>query len=112
MEFIDNIPIYLQVKEFIEDNILKGKWKSKDKIPSIRQVSSDFEINPHTAINAYNILQDKSIIEKKRGIGFFVSKEAKEIILKYKREEFIKNKIPKFLEQMKLLDIPFELLEK
>ena len=73
MEFKENQAIYLQIANRFFENILKKKWDSGDKIPSIRDMAVEFEVNPNTTMRTFNYLQDKGIIYNKRGIGYFLA---------------------------------------
>ena len=67
-------PIYVQMAEWIEENILSGTFPEETQIPSTTDISAQYKINPATALKGVNILVDKGIIYKKRGLGMFVSK--------------------------------------
>lgn len=69
-------PIYLQIKESIEEDILNGKLAPNEQIPSINQLVSFYNINPVTVLKGINLLVDEGTIYKKRGIGMYVSPEA------------------------------------
>lgn len=78
-------PIFLQIKENIEDDILRDNLGANDQIPSTNELVAYYEINPVTAMKGVNLLADEGIVYKKRGIGMFVSPDAKERLLtKYK----------------------------
>ena len=105
MEFTENQPIYMQIADIFCENILLGKWKTNERIPSVREVAVQMEVNPNTAMRAYVYLQDKEIIFNKRGIGYFVSEEGHRKAMELKREEFIEKDLPVVMRTMKLLDI-------
>jgi GntR family transcriptional regulator len=105
MEFKDNQAIYLQIANRFFENILKGDWKSGDKIPSIRDMAVKFEVNPNTTMRTFNYLQDKGIIYNKRGIGYFVADDGLEKTLTLKKEQFLKEELPVFLKTMNLLGL-------
>lgn len=71
-----NRPIYLQIKETIEEDILNGRLVPEEQIPSISQLVNHYNINPVTVLKGINLLVDEGIIYKKRGLGMFVSSEA------------------------------------
>ncbi|MDT8717932.1 GntR family transcriptional regulator [Clostridium sp. 19966] len=99
MEFSqDSIkPIYLQVAEWLEDEILKGNLKEEEQVLSKNQFASLYNINPATANKGINILVDENILYKKRGIGMFVAVGAKEIIISKRKEGFCREFIDKLL---------------
>lgn len=68
-----NRPIYLQIKESIEEDILNGQLAPEEQIPSINQLVSFYNINPVTVLKGINLLVDEGTIYKKRGIGMYVS---------------------------------------
>ena len=80
-------PIYIQVAEWTEDEILKGSIKEGDKICSQVELSKAFNINPITAGKGVSLLESRGIVFKKRGLGMFVTENAKSIIYSYRRNE-------------------------
>ena len=110
MEFKDTQAIYLQIVDWMCDNIVKEKWKSDERIPSVRELGILLEVNPNTVMRAYECLQNQHIIYNKRGLGFFVSEDASVRITERKRTEFIGQVLPEFFRQMKLLDISWEVI--
>jgi GntR family transcriptional regulator len=105
MEFKDNPAIYIQIAEYVCEQILLNKWKPGEKIVSIRELSVLIEISPNTVQRAYDFLQQKDIITNKRGIGYFTEPEATERILQFRREQFMQNELPVFLRSLYLLKI-------
>ena len=89
LELNDHEPIFIQISKAIEDEILSDSIKEEMQVPSTTELSKFYKINPATVLKGVNILVDKEILFKKRGIGMFVSKGAKEII-KYGRKENFK----------------------
>ena len=98
-------PIYIQIAEWLEDEILKGNIVEEEQVPSKNQFASIYKINPATANKGINILVDENILYKKRGIGMFVTSDAKEIILKKRKEAFLKEFIDKLLYEADKLEI-------
>lgn len=84
----DNEPIFIQIAKAIEDEILSDGIGEEDQIPSTTELSKLYKINPATVLKGINILVDQNILYKKRGIGMFVSKGAKEIIKGARKENF------------------------
>lgn len=105
MKFENTKPIYLQILDLIFDLILKKSWVEEERIPAIRELAFDLEVNPNTVAKAYNECVDLGIIYIKRGIGYFLCKDSYSKILELKREEFIKNEIPKISRQISILNI-------
>ena len=111
MEFRDSQAIYLQIADLFCENILLGKWKTDEKIPSVREIAIEVEVNPNTAMRTYTYLQDKGIIYNKRGIGFFVSDEGYGKSLSLKKEKFYNQELPVLFKTMKLLGISIQEIE-
>lgn len=112
MQFRDNKAIYLQIAEYIGENILLEKWKPEDKISSVRELAVELEVNPNTVMRTYELLQNKGVIYNKRGIGFFVSSDAVGQVRGMKKETFIEDELPVLFRNMYLLQIDFKELEQ
>ncbi|MEL7148675.1 MAG: GntR family transcriptional regulator [Bacteroidota bacterium] len=108
MEFQHGKSIFLQIADRITDKVISGEYQAGNKIPSVRELASEVGVNPNTIMRTYSELQSMNIIENKRGIGYFVNTEAKEIILKSKKEEFFYKVLPDFLRQAALLGVTRE----
>ncbi|MEO7045411.1 MAG: GntR family transcriptional regulator [Ferruginibacter sp.] len=108
MEFKETPAIYIQIAEYVCEQILLKKWKLGDKIISIRDLAVRMEVNPNTVQRAYDFLQQRDIITNKRGIGYFIEEEAMERILNFRREQFIENELPVFMRNIYLLNIDFK----
>lgn len=108
MEFAPTKGIYLQIADSICERVLNDKFKLGDKIPSVRHLAQETGVNPNTIVRTYNKLQSDGIIENRRGVGFFVSPEAKEIILQQRKEQFFSQTLPDFVRQARLLNISME----
>ena len=105
MDFRDNPAIYIQIAEYVCEQILLKKWKLEDKVISIRELAVKIEVNPNTVQRAYDFLQQNSIITNKRGIGYFIEADAMERILSFRREQFMENELPVLLRNLYLLKI-------
>lgn len=108
LDFSSEKPIYIQLAEALEDDILKGIFEEEAQVPSTTEISISFKINPATAGKGINLLVDEEILYKKRGVGMFVSNGAKEKILQKRKEVFYNNFILSLLEEASKLDIPKE----
>lgn len=108
MEFKENPAIYIQIAEFVCEQILLKKWKLGDKIISIRELAIQIEVNPNTVQRAYDLLQQQNILTNKRGIGYFTEEDAMERILSFRREQFIENELTVFMRNIFLLKIDFK----
>ena len=108
MDFDSNKPIYLQIAGLMMDKILNQSWCEGNRIPSVRELSVEMEVNPNTTIRAYNYLNQLGIIHNERGIGYFVTpgglKKAQEEL----KAAFIEEELPKIKKTMELLSISFD----
>ena len=105
MNFTNDKPIYVQMADRLMDEILADKYKDDDRIPSVREYAVLLEVNTNTAVKAYDELARANIIYNKRGLGYFVTKGAKKQILRERKKEFMKERLPELFRQMSLLDI-------
>jgi len=105
MEFKDRQAIYLQIADVFCENILNRKWKEEDKIPSIRDMAVELEVNPNTAMRTFSYLQDHGIIYNKRGIGYFVTEEGYKKTLELVRTKFIEKELPAIFRTLDLIDL-------
>lgn len=105
MEFKDKQAIYLQIADYICEQILLGKWPPGERIPSVRDLAAMIEVNPNTVMRTYDFLQGKEIIFNKRGIGYSADEKASEKILDYKKERFLATELPEFFKNIYLLGI-------
>lgn len=105
MDFKSNEAIYLQIADYVNEHILLGRWVINEKIPSVRELAADLQVNPNTVMRTYEHLQQSGIIFNKRGIGFFVSEKALEEISKQQRERFMARDLPEFFRNIYLLGI-------
>ena len=109
----DNKPLFLQIKAWIEDHILRDEWHSGSQRPSVRELSAEFGVNPNTIARTYERLTLDGTVRSARGVGFFVAEEAKSAIIKQRKEEFYNEQMPAFIQQMQLLGItPDEIQEQ
>lgn len=98
-------PIFQQVVEKIENEIIYENLLPEDRAPSTNEFSKIYSINPATARKGLNILVDEKILYKKRGLGMFVTKEAKDIVIKKRQNEFLENLLPELVREAKRLKI-------
>ncbi|PIC87088.1 GntR family transcriptional regulator [Sporosarcina sp. P20a] len=103
----DKKPIYLQIKEMIEDQIINNQLQEHDQIPSTNQLVQFYKINHITVSKGINLLVEEEIIYKKRGVGMFVMEGAKEKLILKRREGFAEEFVWPMLkeaEKLKLMD--------
>ncbi len=98
-------PIYMQVAEWLEGEILSGNIKEEERIYSQYQLAEMFNINPATAAKGLNILADDNVVYKKRGLGMFVSPKATEIVRKYRQNRILKQLVFDLVLEANRLDV-------
>ncbi len=106
----DNIPIYRQLRDRVVAMILDGVLKQGDALPSVRQVAADFQINPLTVSKAYQELVDEQLVEKRRGLGMYVSDGAHAALLTSEREQFLQQEWPPLYARLKRMGIDLKTL--
>ena len=110
MNFKDNKAIYLQIADRIGDQILAGKLMPDGKVPSVRELAAEIEVNANTVARTYDHLQQNGVIYTKSGLGYFVSPEAKEKIVTSRRDQLMQGEMDYFLGQLKAVGVtPAEL---
>lgn len=112
MDFNDNQAIYLQIADYICEQILLEKWPTEERIPSVRDLAALMEVNPNTVMRTYDFLQQKSIIYNKRGIGYFADPQADDRIRTYRKERFLESELPEFFRTLYLLNISMEEIQE
>ena len=108
MEFSSTQPIYLQIVNWVLEQILSENWKAGEKVMSVRELAVHFEVNANTVMRSYDYLQNNQILLNKRGIGFFVAENAVEIIKTLRKKQFMEEEVPVFLKHLRLLDIDIQ----
>ena len=106
----DSTPIYRQLRDRVVAMILDGALKEGDALPSVRQVAADFQLNPITVSKAYQELVDENLVEKRRGLGMYVTEGAREALLKNERERFLREEWPPLRERLQRLGLDLEKL--
>ncbi len=105
LNLTSEVPIYLQIAQSIENDIVRGVFPEETQIPSTTEVSLTYKINPATVAKGFNLLVDDGLIYKKRGVGMFVSPGAKERLLERRRKDFYEKFIRSLLEEAERLGI-------
>lgn len=106
MDFRANQPIYLQIAEYVCEQILLDNWLPGSKILSIRDLAVLMEVTPNTIQKTYDFLQQKQIINNKRGIGYFIDDKGIDRVLTFRRQLFVENELPLVFRNLYLLNIP------
>ena len=111
MEFKETQAIYLQIGDYVCDQILLGRWKEGERIPSVRELGIELEVNPNTAVRTYDFLQNREILFNKRGMGYFAASDAVQKIIQYRKKQFLEQDLPVVFRNMILLGMSFNELE-
>ncbi|MES2742429.1 MAG: GntR family transcriptional regulator [Pseudomonadota bacterium] len=101
----DNAPIYRQLKERVVGMMLDGLLKPGDPLPSVRQIAADYQLNPITVSRAYQELVDETLVEKRRGLGMYVTEGAREKLLASERERFVREEWPAMVARIRRLGL-------
>ena len=112
VQWNDSAPIYRQLKERVIAMMLEGVFKPGDALPSVRQVAAEYQLNPITVSRAYQELADEALVEKRRGLGMYVTEEASKKLLSSERQRFLNEEWPLVLERIQRLGLALEDLMK
>jgi DNA-binding transcriptional regulator YhcF (GntR family) len=105
MEFQSSKGIFLQIADNLCHQILEGQLKPGDRVPSVRDLAVEYEVNRNTVMRTYSILEEAGIFDNKRGIGFFISEKAVELVLNNEKANFFTNELPAFIHKVKILHL-------
>ena len=105
IDFQSQTPIFLQVSQGLEDEILSGIYGEEEQIPSTTELAANYKINPATALKGINLLVDAGIVYKKRGIGMFVASGALQKLKEKRQEEFFQQYVLPLVQEAKRLNI-------
>ncbi len=109
----DSAPIYRQLRDRVVAMILDGVLKQGDALPSVRQVAADFQLNPITVSKAYQELVDDNLVEKRRGLGMYVTEGARDALMRSEREHFLNEEWPLLYARLKRMNLDIKtLMEK
>lgn len=110
MVWNDTTPIYRQLRDRVVAMILDGVLKQGEALPSVRQVAAEFQINPITVSKGYQALVDEGLVEKRRGLGMYVSEGAHTALLKSERERFLNEEWPTLQARLQRMGLDLETL--
>lgn len=108
----DNTPIYRQLRDRVVAMILDGALRPGDALPSVRQVAADFQLNPITVSKGYQELVDEELVEKRRGLGMYVTDGAREALMKSEREHFLREEWPALFARIERMNLDLATLLK
>ena len=97
--------IYLQLADLVRESIMSGTLKSGETIPSVRQMSAEYRLNPQTILNATQLLVNEGLLEKRRGQGYFVTAPAQEVLKESGVIQFEDVIVPDMIKQARMLNI-------
>ena len=103
MDFRQNEAIYQQIADLACENVLRGAWRPGDRVPSVRELAGEIEVNPNTVVRTYAYLQDQGIILNQRGLGYYVAEHAPEVTRELMRRTFVSRDLPRVFRTMDLL---------
>lgn len=112
IDWRDDIPIWKQIKDRLQSAILSGDFKEGEAIPSVRQLAIELAVNPLTVSRAFSELNDDGLIEKRRGLGMFVTQGTKGAVVERERKQFLENEWPPIVQKIKDLEIDWDELAK
>ncbi len=100
--------IYIEIVVLFSNKILSGEYQAKSRVPSIRLTASNFNVNMNTVVRAYKLLEQKRLIYKKRGKGYFVVDDARDRLIRFHRKIFRTELLPNIIREMQLLNISID----
>ena len=112
MNYNTNQSIFIQIAERICDRVLSGNYKADSRIPSVRELAVEMEVNPNTVMRSFERLQANDIIYNKRGIGYFVASDAEQKIREMRHNQFVEEVLSAVFKEMHLLDVGIDELTK
>lgn len=107
-EWNDSQPIYRQLRDRVVAMILDGVLKEGDPLPSVRNVAAEYRVNPLTVLKSYQHLVDEHLVEKKRGLGMFITAGARNLLLQAEREKFLAEQWPRVYATIQRLGLTAE----
>lgn len=106
----DSRPIFQQIAEQIENDIISGALPEESQVPSTNEFAAFHRINPATAGKGVNLLVDAGILYKKRGIGMFVTTGSRDRLVAERRDEFREQYVRPLMAEAEKLGITPEQL--
>ncbi len=108
IQWSDGAPIYRQLKDRVIAMMLDGLLNPGEALPSVRQVAAEYQLNPITVSRAYQELADEGLVEKRRGLGMFVTEEASKKLRSSERERFLNDEWPAVAERIQRLGLSMQ----
>ncbi|MFZ9311275.1 MAG: GntR family transcriptional regulator [Arenimonas sp.] len=110
IQWSDNSPIYRQLKDKLVGMMLDGDIKPGDALPSVRQIAAEYQLNPITVSRAFQELADENVVEKRRGLGMYMSENAKDQLLSSEKQRFLQDEWPLIVARIRRLGLQPEQL--
>jgi GntR family transcriptional regulator len=107
-EWNDSQPIYRQLRDRVVAMILDGVLNEGDALPSVRNVAAEYRVNPLTVLKSYQQLVDEHLVEKRRGLGMFITAGARNLLLQAEREKFLAEQWPRVYATIQRLGLTAE----
>ena len=95
--------LFVKIAERLCDDILADRYREGDRVPSVRELAAEYEVNTNTALRAFDILQRDGILAQQRGIGMLVERGARRRIRAARRKAFLEQDMPDFFRRLRLL---------
>jgi GntR family transcriptional regulator len=111
MQFRESQAIYLQIADYVCEKIILKEWPPGERIPSVRELAVQLEVNPNTVMRTSDFLQQRTIIFNQRGIGFFAATDALSQATRYRKELFAEKDLPQLFRSLFLLGMDPEELK-
>jgi len=111
MDFNTEKPIYLQIADSICKRILSGELQADQRIPSVREYGAEIGVNPNTMARSYEKLTNDGVIYQKRGIGYFISADAKDKVLSEMKQDFLNKEVPQIKSKLSLLGLDYKVFK-
>jgi Predicted transcriptional regulators len=109
-DFHTSQPIFVQIRQRLIGMILRRQVGEGDALPSVRQIAGELSVNPLTVTKAFEALVDIGVVEKRRGLGMFVTNGAREKLLAHERDKFLAEDWPRIAAQIKALELDLQSL--
>lgn len=104
-DFNASQPIFIQIRQRLIEMILRKQAREGDPLPSVRQIASELSVNPLTVTKAFEALVEIGVVEKRRGLGMFVTSGARATLLTHERDKFLREDWPRIAAQIRALEL-------
>lgn len=108
MEFQTQSAIWMQIAQQLAIRILNGEWAPAERIPSVRDLAAELQVNPNTVVRSVTFLQDEGIVQNQRGVGYFVADDGVANAKALRKRVFTEELLPVFFETMQQLGIDWD----